>query len=177
MVRANQLQRAANTAGTRHSRTSSYSASTIPAVSDRYFSDLVANSSNNGSLTSLSSIGAAANNNNNNSTSVSGGDAGNGAAAGAAGALSKNKKNTPAPLDISHAPDFELLSPEEQKMCSQLRIRPKPYLAIKETLFRELIRSGGVLKKRTARELLKIDVNKTSKIYEFFVQQNWIQQT
>lgn len=177
VVGANQLQRAANTAGTRHSRTSSYSASTIPAVSDRYFSDLVANSSNNGSLTSLSSIGAAANNNNNNSTSVSGGDAGNGAAAGAAGALSKNKKNTPAPLDISHAPDFELLSPEEQKMCSQLRIRPKPYLAIKETLFRELIRSGGVLKKRTARELLKIDVNKTSKIYEFFVQQNWIQQT
>lgn len=78
------------------------------------------------------------------------------------------------PLDISNYPDFELLTFEEQKLCSSLRIRPKPYLAIKETLFKELIKSGGVLKKKAARDLLKIDVNKTSKIYDFFVQQKWI---
>lgn len=79
-----------------------------------------------------------------------------------------------APLDISRATDVELLSPEEQVLCSQLRILPKPYLTIKETLFRELLRSGGVLKKRTARELIKIDVNKTARIYEFFQAQRWI---
>lgn len=84
------------------------------------------------------------------------------------------RKPVSNPLDISHAPDVELLSPEEQMLCSQLRILPKPYLAIKETLFRELLRSGGVLKKRTARELIKIDVNKTARIYEFFQSQRWI---
>ncbi|KAG5363315.1 Transcriptional adapter 2 [Yarrowia sp. B02] len=84
------------------------------------------------------------------------------------------RKPVANPLDISHAPDVELLSPEEQVLCSQLRILPKPYLAIKETLFRELLRTGGVLKKRTARELVKIDVNKTARIYEFFQSQRWL---
>lgn len=84
------------------------------------------------------------------------------------------RKPAANPLDISHAADVELLSPEEQMLCSQLRIYPKPYLAIKETLFRELLKSGGVLKKRTARELIKIDVNKTARIYEFFQSQRWI---
>lgn len=84
------------------------------------------------------------------------------------------RKPVANPLDISRATDVELLSPEEQVLCSQLRILPKPYLTIKETLFRELLRSGGVLKKRTARELIKIDVNKTARIYEFFQAQRWI---
>ena len=84
------------------------------------------------------------------------------------------RKPVTNPLDISRATDVELLSPEEQVLCSQLRILPKPYLTIKETLFRELLRSGGVLKKRTARELIKIDVNKTARIYEFFQAQRWI---
>lgn len=84
------------------------------------------------------------------------------------------RKPVANPLDISRATDVELLSPEEQVLCSHLRILPKPYLAIKETLFRELLRSGGVLKKRTARELIKIDVNKTARIYEFFQAQQWI---
>lgn len=84
------------------------------------------------------------------------------------------KASKPAqPLDISQKADYDLLSKEERILCSTLRLYPKLYFVIKETLFRELMRTGGVLKKRTARELLKIDVNKTSKIYEFFVQQNW----
>ncbi|ODV63457.1 chromatin-binding transcription regulator ADA2 [Ascoidea rubescens DSM 1968] len=86
------------------------------------------------------------------------------------------RKNVQAPLDISNATDVHLLSMDEQKLCSSLRILPKPYMAIKETLFREILRTGGILKKRTARELLKIDVNKTSKIYEFFLQQRWLKQ-
>lgn len=84
------------------------------------------------------------------------------------------KKPVANPLDISHAADIDLLSPAEQALCSQLRILPKPYLVIKETLFRELLRTGGVLKKRTARELIKIDVNKTARIYEFFQNQRWL---
>ena len=148
IVRANQLQRAANSGGTRHSRTSS-------SASDRYLNELVG--ANNLTYQSATSTNNAYN------SSING-----------SGVIKTTKKNALVPLDITHAPDYELLSPEEQKLCSNLRIRPKPYLAIKETLFRELVRSGGMLKKRTAREILKIDVNKTSKIYEFFVQQKLI---
>lgn len=87
---------------------------------------------------------------------------------------SKLRKSAVNPLDISKAADVELLSPQEQILCSQVRIMPKSYIAIKETLFRELLRTGGVLKKKTARELIKIDVNKTGRIYEFFQNQKWI---
>lgn len=80
------------------------------------------------------------------------------------------------PLDISHAADFELLSPEEKQLCATLRILPKPYLAIKNQLMREAVKNNGVLKKKDARQALKIDVNKASKIYEFFVQMGWLSQ-
>lgn len=55
-------------------------------------------------------------------------------------------------------------------LCSTLRIHPKPYLAIKETLVREYARRGGKLRRREARDLVKIDVNKTSKIWDFLHQ-------
>lgn len=76
--------------------------------------------------------------------------------------------------EIQHANDFNLLSAEEQELCLNLKILPKPYIAIKEVLFRESLRTGGVLKKKTCKELLKFDSNKVNKIYDFFRQQNWI---
>ncbi|PVH14510.1 transcriptional adapter 2 [Candidozyma duobushaemuli] len=87
-----------------------------------------------------------------------------------------NTSNPRAPLDISHATDFELLSREEKQLCSTLRILPKPYLAIKNQLMKEAIKNNGTLKKKDARSFLKIDVNKASKIYEFFVQMGWCSQ-
>lgn len=87
-----------------------------------------------------------------------------------------NTSNARAPLDISHATDFELLSAEEKQLCSTLRVLPKPYLAIKNQLMKEAIKNNGVLKKKDARLFLKIDVNKASKIYEFFVQMGWCSQ-
>lgn len=84
--------------------------------------------------------------------------------------------NVRAPLDISHAADFELLSNEEKQLCATLRILPKPYLAIKNQLMKEAVKNNGVLKKKDARQSLKIDVNKASKIYEFFVQMGWCTQ-
>jgi transcriptional adapter 2-alpha len=80
------------------------------------------------------------------------------------------------PLDISRANDFELLSNEEKQLCATLRILPKPYLAIKCQLMKEAVKNNGLLKKKDARQLLKIDVNKASKIYEFFVQMGWCSQ-
>ncbi|KAL6449468.1 ADA2 Transcriptional adapter 2 [Candida maltosa Xu316] len=81
-----------------------------------------------------------------------------------------------APLDITHAADFDLLSAEEKQLCATLRILPKPYLAIKNQLMKEAVKNNGILKKKDARQALKIDVNKASKIYEFFVHMGWCSQ-
>lgn len=78
-----------------------------------------------------------------------------------------------APLNIKEAEGVHLLTKEEQELCSSLRIMPRPYLVIKETILKECARLGG-LKRRQARELIKIDVNKTSRIYDFFVEVGWI---
>jgi len=86
--------------------------------------------------------------------------------------IKKNKNLTIN--EIQHSNDFNLLSFEEQELCIQLKILPKPYIAIKEVLFRESLRTGGILKKKTCKELLKIDPNKANKIFEFFRQQNWL---
>ncbi|KAJ2484763.1 Transcriptional adapter ada2 [Coemansia sp. RSA 2320] len=77
------------------------------------------------------------------------------------------------PLDIENAEGVELLSPSERDICSRLRIFPRPYLVVKEALLAEYARTG-ILKRRQARQLVKIDVNKTSKLYDFFVQSGWI---
>ncbi|KAF8530496.1 hypothetical protein BU17DRAFT_36297 [Hysterangium stoloniferum] len=75
-----------------------------------------------------------------------------------------------APLNLANAPSLHLLTPAEQTLCSHLRILPKAYLVIKETLVREFARRGGKLRRREARELVKIDVNKTSRVWDFLIQ-------
>jgi transcriptional adapter 2-alpha len=51
---------------------------------------------------------------------------------------------------------------------------PKAYLVIKETLVREYARRGGKLRRREARDLVKIDVNKTSIVWDFLVQAGFL---
>ncbi|KAJ3222191.1 Transcriptional adapter ada2 [Clydaea vesicula] len=77
-------------------------------------------------------------------------------------------------LDISQSEGYELLSSQEKTLCSSLRILPRAYLVIKETLLSHHQKSGGKLKKRQARGLVKIDVNKTGKVWDFFIQSGWI---
>lgn len=75
-----------------------------------------------------------------------------------------------APLNLANADSLHLLTPTEQVLCSQLRILPKPYLVVKETLVAEFARRKGNLKRRDARDLVKIDVNKTSRIWDYLEQ-------
>ncbi|KAF1945028.1 transcriptional adapter 2 [Clathrospora elynae] len=70
--------------------------------------------------------------------------------------------------------DLQLLSSEEVDLCSALRIMPKPYLVLKETIMRAALNNGGALKKKTAREICKIDTNKSSQLFEYFVHCGWI---
>ncbi|EMD33782.1 hypothetical protein CERSUDRAFT_142113 [Gelatoporia subvermispora B] len=96
-----------------------------------------------------------------------------GAATPASGTGPPGRK-MPAPLNLANSPSLHLLTPEEQTLCSQLRILPKPYLVIKETLVREYARRGGKLRRREARDLVKIDVNKTSRVWDFLVQAGFL---
>lgn len=79
-----------------------------------------------------------------------------------------------APLNLANSPALDLLTAAEQTLCSSLRIMPRQYLALKELLVREYARRGGKLRRREARELLKIDVNKTSKLWDFLHQAGFL---
>ncbi|KAI5119808.1 hypothetical protein M0805_006941 [Coniferiporia weirii] len=90
------------------------------------------------------------------------------------GATSSFVRRQPAPLNLANSPSLHLLTPAEQMLCSKLRIMPKPYLVIKETLVREYARRGGQLRRREARDLIKIDVNKTSRVWDFLHQAGFL---
>lgn len=76
-------------------------------------------------------------------------------------------------LDISKAEGVELLSESEKVLCSTLRIYPRAYISIKDTVLKEYA-SKGVMRKRNLRALVKIDGNKSSRIYDFFVEMGWL---
>mmetsp|Transcript_18835 Transcript_18835/g.23709 ORF Transcript_18835/g.23709 Transcript_18835/m.23709 type:complete len:101 (-) Transcript_18835:125-427(-) len=78
-----------------------------------------------------------------------------------------------ARADLAHAPGADLLSPKEMELCSTLKLLPKYYLMIKDTLLTAAYKEG-FLQKSSARTLVKIDIKKTNKIYDFFVQCGWI---
>lgn len=79
------------------------------------------------------------------------------------------------PLDVSQAPDVELLSPQERGLCTQLRMQPRSYLAVKESVLQNLVQNGGSLKKKALRDILgQMDEAKVGRIYDFFQTQNWI---
>ncbi|KAK4687393.1 transcriptional adapter 2-alpha, partial [Tremellales sp. Uapishka_1] len=78
-------------------------------------------------------------------------------------------RKPPTPLNLANAQSLDLLSTEEQSLCSTLRVLPKPYLTIKEMYIRENERRNGLLKRRDARKMMKIDVNKSGRIFDFLV--------
>ncbi|KAK6509925.1 Transcriptional adapter ada2 [Arthrobotrys musiformis] len=88
--------------------------------------------------------------------------------------LSQPAPFTPTALNNENAPDFHLLTEEEKRLCNIIGMHPKPYLVAKDLLMKEAMRQGGVLKKKQAKEICKIDVAKVSKIHDFFVACGWI---
>ncbi|KAA8901797.1 hypothetical protein FN846DRAFT_780951 [Sphaerosporella brunnea] len=83
--------------------------------------------------------------------------------------------NASLAVNIDNSTDFHLLSSAEQQLCASLRLKPKPYMCIKERLMQEAIKHGGVLKEKTAREICRIqDVQKIAKIHDFFARSGWI---
>jgi hypothetical protein len=94
-------------------------------------------------------------------------------------ALLKRRKVIPlpgrpgAPIDISFYPGCALLTDEEFEVCCVLRLTPQQYFASRKTLV-ENHRKFGFYRKSAAQKMLKIDVNKTGKLYDFFQQHHWL---
>lgn len=77
------------------------------------------------------------------------------------------------PLNISGLPGCDNLTEDEKELCSNVRITPNDYLGCRTILQEESFRSNGV-KLQTARSLLKIDVNRTKKLYDFLINKGQI---
>jgi transcriptional adapter 2-alpha len=84
-------------------------------------------------------------------------------------------RRPPPPLDIVGLPGYERLSPAERQLCSETRLVPESYLEFQRILVAECKRNSG-LKLAQARVLIKIDVNKTRKLYDFLLKEGFIQQ-
>jgi transcriptional adapter 2-alpha len=80
----------------------------------------------------------------------------------------------PLNFEKEQVEDLHLLTDEEKEVCRILRIYPKPYTVLKETVLKEAIKSGGVMKKKTMRDLCKIDTTKASRLFDFWASCNWI---
>ncbi|CAG9796844.1 unnamed protein product [Diatraea saccharalis] len=85
----------------------------------------------------------------------------------------KKVKRTCMPLDIVDLPGFHLLSDSEKGLCSNLRLVPTNYIEIKEQLILENNKMG-FLRLLDARRIVKIDVNKTRKIYDHLVSEGFL---
>ncbi|KAI9159244.1 Transcriptional adapter ada2 [Blastocladiella emersonii ATCC 22665] len=77
------------------------------------------------------------------------------------------------PLNISEAEGVNLLTEREQALCSELRIMPRAFLAIKDNLMAAYATQGR-LTRRGARKLVRIDVNKTTRLYDYFIDAQWL---
>lgn len=80
----------------------------------------------------------------------------------------------PLPLSQENAPDFHLLTTEEAKLCETLRLQPKPYLMVKEQILKEAVKGNGSLRKKQAKEICRLDPQKGSRLFDFFVNAGWV---
>lgn len=82
-------------------------------------------------------------------------------------------KRKSMPLDIVDLPGYNQLSDSEKILCSNLRLLPENYMEIKEQL---ITQNGkmGFLRLLDARKIVKIDVNKTRKIYDYLLYEGFI---
>ena len=89
-------------------------------------------------------------------------------------AVTSTRKPAP-PLNILLLPGYEKLTEEERELCSNARIVPESYFTFKDLLINENNKNNGI-RLATARQLIKIDVNKTRKLFNFLRDKNLITQ-
>ncbi|XP_047520196.1 transcriptional adapter 2A [Pieris napi] len=85
----------------------------------------------------------------------------------------KKYKRSHMPLDIIDLPGYHLLSESEKTLCAHVRLAPRNYLEIKNTMIAENHKLG-FLRLLDARRIVKIDVNKTRKLYDYLIEEGFI---
>lgn len=85
----------------------------------------------------------------------------------------KRNRSGFTPIDIVGMPGYHKLSEKEKELCKNARLVPASYFTLRDILVAEQKRFGHV-KLQTARRLLKIDVNKTRKLYDFLIEEGFI---
>ncbi|KAK8766743.1 hypothetical protein V5799_006481 [Amblyomma americanum] len=79
-----------------------------------------------------------------------------------------HRRRSAPPLDIEGRPGYEKLNNQERELCASLRLIPEVYLHFKALLVSEYEKLGS-LRLSNARAIIKIDVNKTRKLYDFLL--------
>ncbi|KAG7172765.1 transcriptional adapter 2-alpha-like isoform X2 [Homarus americanus] len=82
--------------------------------------------------------------------------------------IPSSSRRVSIPLNISGKPGYENLSDIEKQIASELRLVPEDFLRFK-SLFVEECRKLNGLRLAQARTLIKIDVNKIRKIYDYLL--------
>lgn len=82
-------------------------------------------------------------------------------------------KRKSTPLNIIGLPNYDKLNDDERELCSTIRIIPDAYFNYKKLLMAENEKIG-YLRLADARRLIKIDVNKTRVMYDFFFEHGFI---
>ena len=72
------------------------------------------------------------------------------------------------PLDLKGLAGLDQLTEDEKTFCSTIRMTPTDYLENRVILHEESSRSDGI-RLQIARGLLKIDVNRTKKLFDFLI--------
>lgn len=96
-----------------------------------------------------------------------------GSGGGGGGSTSVGSARGVTPLDISDYAGASLLDDDEFQLCSSLRLFPIQYFQSRKTLVGNYEKIG-FYKKSAAQKMLKIDVNKTGKLYDFFTDRQWM---
>ena len=78
-----------------------------------------------------------------------------------------------APVNMTDQPFARCLEVREFELCCFLRLQPIQYYVSRETLVKNYQRQG-FYKKSAAQKMLRIDVNKTGRIYDFCIENRWL---
>ncbi|XP_032793532.2 transcriptional adapter 2-alpha isoform X1 [Daphnia magna] len=88
------------------------------------------------------------------------------------GHFPQQRRSAP-PLDIVGLPGYDKLNEGERQLCSVSRLVPESYLEFRNILIAECRNRKGI-RLAQARTLIKIDVNKTRKIFDFLLEEKLI---
>lgn len=76
-------------------------------------------------------------------------------------------------VDVSQQAGAELLTRTELKLCTALKITVHQYVIVKEVLVRESARAG-YLRKKEAKQMVRLDQTKVFRIYDYLLSCGWI---